>query len=126
VVGLSDDLANDISARIRLVASAVGSAGAKPNCSPNLVLLVVHDKRTAIEQLRKALPGIFGDLPSAGLRKLIETPGPTAAWQISSRLGADGMPLAMIRVNPGDGPTDAVPVVRGMGFLSRINMQVVR
>jgi hypothetical protein len=125
VVGLPENWADDIVARIRRVAGAVGANVAKQNCSPNLVLLVAHDKRTAIGQLRNGALGVFRDLPSADIRKLMETPGPTAAWQISSRLGADGMPLTMVRVNPTDGPNDAVPLVRG-SFLSRTNMQIIR
>lgn len=126
VIGLSPDLANEITSRIRQVAYAVSATVAKPNCSPNLVLQVVHDKRTAIQQLRDALPGLFSEMSSADLRKMVETPGPTAAWHLSSRLGADGMPLAAIRVRRTDGSNDAVPLVRSMSFLSRVNMQVIR
>jgi hypothetical protein len=125
VVGLSRELANDVVGRIRRVAHAVGAPVAKARCSPNIVLLVVHDKQTAIQQLRAGLPGVFGDMRASDLRQLVENAGPTAAWQVSNRLGADGMPLTMVRLNPTDGTNDAVPMVRG-AFLSRTSMQIMR
>lgn len=125
VVGLSSELANDVVGRIRRVAHAVGAPVAKARCSPNIVLLVVHDKQMAIQQLRAGLPGVFGDKRASDLRQLVENPGPTAAWQVSNRLGADGMPLTMVRLNPTDGTNDAVPMVRG-AFLSRTSMQIMR
>ena len=125
VVGLSSELANDVVGRIRRVAHAVGAPVAKARCSPNIVLLVVHDKQMAIQQLRAGLPGVFGDKRASDLRQLVENAGPTAAWQVSNRLGADGMPLTMVRLNPTDGTNDAVPMVRG-AFLSRTSMQIMR
>ena len=125
VVGLSPDLSNDVTARIRRVAGAVGVPVAKAGCSPNLVLLVVHDKETAIQQLRAGIHGIFGDMRTPDLHRLVETPGPTVAWQISGRVGVDGMPLTMVRLRPEDGNNDAAPMVRG-AFLSRTNMQIMR
>lgn len=126
VAGLSSDLAQDVMGRIRRVTEAIGAPLSKPKCRPNLVLLVVHDKRTAIKELRATLPQVFGDMRDPDIHKLIETSGPTAAWQISGRLGADGMPLVMVRLKPTDGTNDAVPMVRSMGFISRTNMNVIR
>ena len=125
VSGLPNDLAQDIMGRIRRVTTAVGARVAKAKCRPNLVLLVVHDKQTAIRQLRAGYPQIFGDMRTADIHKLVETPGPTVAWQSSSRLGSDGMPLSMVRVNPEDGSNESVPLVRG-AFLSRTNMQIIQ
>lgn len=125
VIGLSDDLANEVTGRIRQVARVIGAPLAKPNCSPNLVLLVVHDKQVAIQQLRARMPGLFAQMLTADMRKLVDNSGPAAAWQVSSRVGADGMPLAMIRLRKEDGSHDAVPLVMG-GFLSRVNMQIMR
>src|SRR4051812_26170876 len=125
VSGLSNDLAQDVMGRIRRVTIAVGARVAKAKCRPNLVLLVVHDKQSAIRQLRAGYPQIFGDMAVADIHKLVETSGPTVAWQSSSRLGADGMPLGMVRLNPEDGSNLSVPLVRG-GFLSRANMQIIQ
>ena len=125
VIGLSDDLANEVTGRIRLVASSVGAPIAKPRCSPNLVLLVVHDKQVAIQQLRQRLPGLFADMQTAEIHRLVDNPEPAASGQVSSRVGADGMPLSMVRIRKEDGNNDAVPLVRG-GFLSRVNMQIMR
>jgi len=128
VVGLSDNLAQDITARIRRVADAVGADVAKRKCQPNLVLLVVHDKQNAIKQLRAGLPGVFAGMRVADIHRLLETPGPIAAWQLSSRIGADGMPLMMVRLSPTDGSNDAVQVVRAGGFISGVHgvMSVMR
>lgn len=125
VIGLSDDLANEVAGRIRNVAAVIGAPLAKAECNPNVVLLVVHDKHAAIQQLRARMPGLFAEMRTADIRKLLDNPGPAAAWQISSRVGADGMPLTMVRIRKEDGNNDAVPLVRG-GFLSRVNMQVMR
>jgi hypothetical protein len=125
VIGLSDDLANEITGRIRHVAEVIGAPLAKPKCNANLVLLVVHDKQVAIQQLRTRMPGLFAQMPSADMHKLVDNAGPAAAWQLSSRVGADGMPLSMVRIRKEDGNNDAVPLVKG-GFLSRVNMQIMR
>ena len=125
VIGLSDDLAKEITGRIRSVAGAIGAPLAKPKCSPNLVLLVVHDKEVAIHQLRTRMPGLFAQMLAAELEELVDNPGPVAAWQVSSRVGADGMPLSKVRIRKEDGNNDAVPLVRG-GLLSRVNMQIMR
>jgi len=126
VVGLPNDLAQDVMGRIRRVAEAIGAPVAKPKCRPNMVLLVVHDKQTAINQLRARMPDMFGTMRVPDIHKLVEAPGPVAAWQLSSRLGADGMPLVMVRLRKTDGNNDAVPVVRATGLLSRTNMQIMR
>lgn len=126
VIGLGKHEAGEVVSRIRQVAHAAGASLARDPCNPNLILFVVHDKRAALEQLRKARSNVFGSLSTADLHRLAEAPGPAAAWQAVERIGADGMPLTWVRVNPDDGPGDAVPVVRGFGNAWRMTLPTVQ
>lgn len=126
VAGLREKEATEIMGRIRIVAKAVGAPVARPRCSPNLVLLVVPNKSDAITQLRQGRQEVFGELPLRHIRDLESLPGPTAAWQSVTTLGADGMPLGRAKLDKTHGPNEFVPLVKGSGFISRLGLQTIQ
>ena len=106
--------------RLRQLAAAVGIRTDREGCVPNLYVLVGRDKKEVIHGLDEQFPALMSGVSRKQMRELAEEAGPTASWQILDRLGADGMPLSMVRMAP-----DAPPVrlVRSIGSPSRIQQQ---
>jgi hypothetical protein len=69
-------------ARVRLVAQAAGLQVGKPNCIPNILLIVTRDKRAFIEALERKYDFYFGEMSPREVRRLARAPGPAAVWQI--------------------------------------------
>jgi hypothetical protein len=81
--------------RMRRVARAVDLRVGGPKCLPNTLLLATRDKRVLIETLARRHPAFLDGLSKSEIRRLAESPGPAAAWQILGRpRNADGMELA--------------------------------
>lgn len=69
-------------ARMRRVAAAADLPVAKEACRPNVVVLLVKDRKAAIEHWRVKRPDFFHGMTQRQIRELAEGEGPTAAWQI--------------------------------------------
>jgi hypothetical protein len=89
-VGLSDPFNAAVVERMRRVASAAGIRLARTPCTPNVFLIVTNDKRSAIESLERKYPAYFDGLSSKDVHDLAHSPEPAVAWQVRSRLSADG------------------------------------
>ena len=92
-VGLSDSLNAAVVERMRRVASAAGIRLAPAPCKPNVFLIVTRDKREAIDALARQFPTYFDGMSSNEVRELAASPAPAIAWQVKSRLSADGEQL---------------------------------
>jgi hypothetical protein len=89
-IGLSDAFNAAVVDRIRKVAAAAGVRVARAPCTPNVFLIVTNDKKAAIEALERKYPAYFDGLSSKDVHDLAFSPEPAVAWQVRSRLSADG------------------------------------
>ena len=92
-VGLPEQLKNEVVARIHAVAAAANVPIAGATCTPNLMIIVIDDKKAMIEGMRRKKESYLYGVGSDRLTMLENEAGPVAAWQISDLIGADGMPL---------------------------------
>jgi hypothetical protein len=92
-VGLPEKLHAEVLSRIALVAGTAGIPLAEQGCKPNLLIVVVDDKKALIEGMRQKKQAFLYGVGDDRVKKLETMPGPVAAWQISDVIGADGMPL---------------------------------
>ena len=89
-VGLCPAFNAAVVERMRQVATAAGVRLSRAPCTPNVFLIVTNDKRSAIEALERQYPAYFDGLSSKDVRDLAFAPEPAVAWQVRSRLSADG------------------------------------
>jgi hypothetical protein len=118
VLGLPEAEKKLVEARLRQVAAAIRIEVAPKRCAPNLYVLVNRDKREVLDGLRRQFPRLIAGVPPSLRKRLAETPGPVAAWQVVDLVGSDGMPLSYARMTP-DG--DPVRVSHTIGSPSRIS-----
>ncbi|HEX8449259.1 MAG TPA: hypothetical protein VF652_06670 [Allosphingosinicella sp.] len=80
--GLLPGQKDAVLARLRVVARAAGLGVGKPNCIPNVLLIVTPDKRAFIEALDRKYDFYFGEMSNREVRRLARAPGPAAVWQV--------------------------------------------
>ena len=90
-MGLAPVQNDRIAERIRAVAAAAKVPVAPANCVPNAFVIIAPDKADAIRELNRRFPVYFSAMSDREIRKLAESPGPAAAWQVMSLLTADGL-----------------------------------
>jgi len=88
-VGVSDANKQVITDRIREVASATNIRIAGPNCEPNLILLVVNDKKAMIADIRRHRDRYVTDVGADLLNRVANSPRPFASWQVTQMVSAD-------------------------------------
>src|SRR5215212_6012132 len=93
VIGLPEQLKSEVLTRIRTVAAATGMRVGGPQCAPNLLIVIMDDKKTMIEGMRRHKQAYLYGLGGDRIRQLENAATPAVAWQISDVIGADGMPL---------------------------------
>lgn len=93
VVGLPDAMRSQVLGRIAQVAGVAGLRMGTAKCTPNLLIIVVDDKKTLIEGMRREKESYLYGLGGARVTQLENARGPVAAWQLTDVIGADGMPL---------------------------------
>lgn len=89
-IGLSDAFNAAVVDRMRRVASTAGVRVARQPCTPNVFLIVTSDKKAAVEALERRYPSYFEGLSSKDVHDLAFSAEPAVAWQVRSRLSADG------------------------------------
>ena len=92
-VGLPDKLSGEVIARIRQVTGAAHIPAGKANCIPNLVIIVVDDKKALIDGMQRKREAYLYGIDTERQKHLANAAGPVAAWQISDVIGPDGEPL---------------------------------
>jgi hypothetical protein len=93
VVGLPDNLRDEVLRRISQVAAVADIRVDAAGCTSNLLIIVVDDKKALIEGMRRHKQAYLYGLGSDRVRDLENARSPVAAWQTSDVIGADGMPL---------------------------------
>lgn len=102
-----------IEQRLRAVAREVGMEVGQPGCATNMLVIATDNKRTFLETLRRRHRSFLDGMSSAAFRRLLDQPGPSAAWHVEGQVDADGVPL-MNSMDAG------VPENRRFGNASRI------
>jgi hypothetical protein len=92
-MGLADAQNALVAARMRQVAEAAGIRVARQPCKPNIFVIVAGDRRAALDELDRRFPMYFNGMSSREVAALKASTSPAVAWQVSSRLSADGQPL---------------------------------
>jgi len=92
-IGLPDTLRGEVLERIRLVAATAAIRTGKAGCKPNLLVIVVDDKKALIQGMQREKQAYLYGIGPDRRKRLANAAGPVAAWQISDVIGADGMPL---------------------------------
>ena len=92
-MGLPETQDARVAARMREVAAAAAIPVAAEPCKPNIFVIVTPDKRAALDELDHRYPMYFNGMTSKQVAALKASSAPALAWQVSSRLSADGLPL---------------------------------
>lgn len=93
IVGLPDALRDQVLGRIAEVAEAANIRINPDKCTPNMLIVIVDDKKALIEGMRHKKEAYLYGVGSDTIKSLENSSRPVAAWQISDVIGADGMPL---------------------------------
>jgi len=126
VVGLPDGQNELVAARMRKVAETIGAPAGAPGCIPNAIVMVVRDKRAAIDDLWHRRSWLFGEIPAADMHLLKALPGPAAGWQVIGKIGADMMPINRTRFGGvRDMEARETPLVKSYGVIGRIQQASV-
>ena len=81
--------------RLRAVAKAVGIRVAEPGCVANAIVMVADDKDAFLSALRFRRMDYFGEMSPTEIRRVLKSPGPTAAWQLKDKVNARGVQLVV-------------------------------
>jgi hypothetical protein len=92
-IGLPDKLKDEVLARIRRVATAAAIRAAREGCRPNLMIIVVDDKKALIEGMQRKKEAYLYGIGDGARKRLATSAGSVAAWQISDVIGPGGEPL---------------------------------
>jgi hypothetical protein len=92
-VGLPANLRDEVLARIRTVGAATRIPVSTGKCTPNLLLIVVPDKKEMIEGMRRERQAYLYGVGPDRVKRMETSPEPVASWQVSEVIGADGIPL---------------------------------
>jgi hypothetical protein len=93
VIGLPDQLKSEVLRRIQTVAAATKLPVGSAQCAPNLLLVVIDNKKSLIEGMRRKKESYLYGIGDDRIDRLENAAAPAVAWQISEVIGADGMPL---------------------------------
>jgi hypothetical protein len=92
-IGLPTAQRTAIVERMRLVSAAANIRVAPTGCTPNVFVIVAPDRQAAIRFLAQHYPAYFSGMSARQIARLAATPSSASAWQISTRLSADGQIL---------------------------------
>ncbi len=96
VVGLEDDFAFALNARIRANAEMLGIRLLDGDCRPNFVIVFAEDGEAIFRQLIEDNPENFRYLNSGEISDILE-PGPVHVWANVEPRTLTGMPIARVR-----------------------------
>jgi hypothetical protein len=114
VTGLIPAQNQAVTQRLRRVAAAAGVNVGGAGCVPNTFLIVTRDKSAFIHAMSVRMPGSF-NMGGIAIRRLANSPGPAAAWQLTGPINRDGRPLHMENGIPVNRTTDPVSRIRANG-----------
>jgi hypothetical protein len=111
VTGLIPAQNRAVTQRIRRVAAASGVTVGGADCVPNTFLIVTRDKSAFIRAMSVRMPGSL-NMGGIAIRRLANSPGPAAAWQLTGPIDRDGRPLHLENGIPVNRTTDAASRIR--------------
>jgi hypothetical protein len=110
VHGLPQDRAEQVAARIIALAATTGLPAPKPDCKPNLMVVIAADGPGFIAGLKQSRPEAFAMMHFAAYRKLRSERGPAWSWQSIEPRRSDGAPVQYIsEFGGGSGPPQRLP-----------------
>lgn len=89
VAGFENQYNAVIVQRIRIVAADAGIKVGRPDCRPNLILVIATDADGLVKGLRKKKSGIFAGVDDTTLHRAFES-GPVHVWNSTEILNEDG------------------------------------
>jgi hypothetical protein len=92
VIGLPDQYAAMVGARIRKVANAARIPVAPADCEGNIVLIVAADADALVKDLRANVPNMFAGMDLQEVRKAMRE-GPVHVWSSTEVRSEDGLRL---------------------------------
>ena len=96
VVGLEEDFAFALNARIRVNAERLGIRLLDDDCRPNFVVVFTEDGEAVFRQLMEESPQYFRFLDTGQKNDILE-PGPVHVWYNVEPRTLTGMPIAQVR-----------------------------
>ncbi|WP_158703094.1 hypothetical protein [Allosphingosinicella vermicomposti] len=90
VIGLPDEHAAALVARVRKVASHVRIPVAPEGCGANLRVIVVDDAPQFMSELKRQKPEFFAGMLNADVDRLMADQGPVRAWTVTQVQNEDG------------------------------------
>lgn len=101
VIGLEEDFAFALNARIRANAAELGIRLLGDDCRPNFIVVFTEDGGEFLSRLMESNPEYFQHLNSGEKRDILE-PGPVHVWTSVEPRTLTGMPIGQVRdlMNP--------------------------
>jgi hypothetical protein len=100
VVGLDDDLADEMVARIRANAERIKLRQRRGRCAPNLLIVFADDGQELLTRLAERRPGIFNLVDEAERSEILADNAPVRVWNVVETKRASGAPLNYRRGKP--------------------------
>ena len=94
VIGMPEDHAAVVVARVRKVAKHVGIDVAKPGCAANFRIIVVDDSQAFVSQLKEQKPMFFAGMENSEVKRLLADTRPALAWSSTQTQNEDGYTYA--------------------------------
>ncbi len=107
VVGLGDDLAEEMVARIRANAEQLKLRLARGRCSPNLLVAFAEDSHELFNELADRHPRVFDLLDESERGEILADGAPVRVWNVVETKWANGAPI------PWRHGRQELPAVRG-------------
>jgi len=90
VLGLRPDHDAAIVKRMRAVAAEARIPLGKPQCAPNVLVLVTSDKAALLDEMERRHPYLLASLTRGEVRAMKASRAPTALWHRRESIGVDG------------------------------------
>ncbi|MBJ7500657.1 MAG: hypothetical protein JHC57_12975 [Sphingopyxis sp.] len=113
-VGVEDDVAAIINARVRAVASAAGAPVAPADCSANIVVAFSLDGRALARAVRRKAPDQFAELAPVARDRVLDGKGAIRWWYTTRDESRDGMPISDFYVKLYNSSVVSTQVVRAL------------
>lgn len=113
-VGVEDDVAAIVNARVRAVASAAGAPVAPADCSANIVVAFSLDGRALARAVRRKAPDQFAELAPVARDRVLDGKGAIRWWYTTRDESRDGMPISDFYVKLYNSSVVSTQVVRAL------------
>lgn len=90
VDGLPENYGAIVANRMRRQAEALGAPVAKPDCRPNIIVMMVDNGRTLLQGLEQRAPAVIANIPAAERKRLLADTGPVHVLNLTEIRGSQG------------------------------------